>query len=187
MKIWGWKQFSIVYLFVNFSGYFVTICCHLFEKGIMTEQFDMKRSRLIMGQSSLSSHNHALITWKQNMLYRAAKVDFWQAIPPLWQPHQRAATATAGFYFTKSMQDHGLPGLTSCGVPVLYIALLLTWFYDFFTPIQGWCKKGVKIEGKNRYNPFLPSFVNSFLPNFSLQNSHSHLKIVFRASRKNWT
>ena len=105
MKIWGWKQFSIIYLFVNFSGYFVTICCHLFEKGIMTEQFDTKRSRLIMGQSSLSSHNHALITWKQNMLYRAAKVDFWQAIPPLWQPHQRAATATAGFYFTKSMQS----------------------------------------------------------------------------------
>ena len=42
---------------------------------------------------------------QQNMLYRAAKVDFWQAIPPLWQPHQRAATATAGFYFTKSMQS----------------------------------------------------------------------------------
>ena len=84
MKIWGWKQFSIVYLFVNFSGYFVTICCHLFEKGIMTEQFDTKRSRLIMGQSSLSSHNHALITWKQYMLYRAAKVDFWQTISPLW-------------------------------------------------------------------------------------------------------
>ena len=49
-------------IFVNFSGYFVTICCHLFEKGIMTEQFDTKRSRFIMGQSSLSSHNHKLRT-----------------------------------------------------------------------------------------------------------------------------
>ena len=87
-------------IFVNFSDYFVTICCHLFEKGIMTEQFDTKRSRLIMGKSSLSSHNHVLRTWKQNMLYRATKVDFWQAIPPLWQPHQQHA-ATARFYFTK--------------------------------------------------------------------------------------
>ena len=143
----------------------------------MTEQFDTKRSRLIMGKSSLSSHNHVLRTWKQNMLYRATKVDFWQAIPPLWQPHQQHA-ATARLYITKSMQDHGLPGL-------MYITLLLTWFYDFFTPIHGWWKKNsVKIEGKSCYNPFFQRFVNLFWPNFSLKNSYSHLKTVFRASRK---
>ena len=62
------------------------ICCHLFEKGIMTEQFDTKRSRFIMGRNSLSSHNHALKNLMQNMLYKVAKIDFWQAITPLWPP-----------------------------------------------------------------------------------------------------
>ena len=67
----------------------------------------------------------------------------------------------------------------------MYITLLLTWFYDFFTPIHGWWKKNsVKIEGKSCYNPFFQRFVNLFWPNFSLKNSYSHLKTVFRASRK---
>ena len=173
-------------IFVNFSGYFVTICCHLFEKGIMTEQFDTKRSRFIMGRNSLSSHNHALKTWMQNMLYKVAKIDFWQAITPLWPPHhQRATTTTSRSYFTKSIKDHGHPGLTSCGGPVLYITLLMTLVYDFLQQFNVDAKNGVKIEEQTP--TILLSFANFFWPNFSLKNSHSHLKIVFRASRKNWT
>ena len=129
-------------IFVNFSDYFVTICCHLFEKGIMTEQFDTKRSRLIMGKSSLSSHNHVLRTWKQNMLYRATKVDFWQAIPPLWQPHQQHA-ATARFYFTKwSSRSY---------VYNIIVDMILRLFYT-----NSWMVK--KKQCKNRRKKLLQSF-----------------------------
>ena len=106
------------------------------------------------------------------MLYRATKVDFWQAIPPLWQPHQQHA-ATARFYFTKwSSRSY---------VYNIIVDMILRLFYTNSWMVK---KNSVKIEGKSCYNPFLQRFVNFFWPNFSLKNSYSHLKIVFRASRK---
>ena len=48
----------------------------------------------------------------------AATVDFWQVRPPKWWPHHwRAAASATIFYCTKSRQNQGLVGLTSCGGP----------------------------------------------------------------------
>ena len=47
---------------------------------------------------------------------RAATVDFWQVRPQWWPHHWHAAAATI-FYCTKSRQNQGLVGLTSCGGP----------------------------------------------------------------------
>ena len=68
---------------------------------------------------------------------------------------------------------------------ILYITLLMTLVYDFLQQFNVDAKNGVKIEEQTP--TILLSFANFFWPNFSLKNSHSHLKIVFRASRKNWT